>query len=65
MHKQLQQEILNSVIHGNCFKVCTPTYKSALIANATTLFNLFDINPVDYTYFKTTVDKLKADDANW
>ena len=49
MCKGLQKEILNSVRHGNCYKVCTPTHKSALIANATTIFNLFNINPIDYT----------------
>ena len=46
MCKGLQQEILKSFRHGNCFKVCTPTHKSALIANATTIFNLFNISPV-------------------
>jgi hypothetical protein len=43
MCKGLQKEILNSVRYGNCYKVCTPTHKSALIANATTMFNLFNI----------------------
>jgi hypothetical protein len=38
---------------------CTPTHKSALIANATTIFNLFNINPIDYTYLKSTVENLK------
>ncbi len=42
MCKGLQQEILKSFRHGNCFKVCTPTHKSALIAKATTIFNLFN-----------------------
>ncbi len=50
MCKELQQEIQKSVRHGNCYKVCTPTHKSALIANATTIFNLFNINPIDCTY---------------
>ena len=36
-------------------KVCTPTHKSALIANATTIFNLFNINPFDYTYLKSHI----------
>ncbi len=43
MCKELQQEILMSVRHDNCYKVCTPTHKSALIANATTIFYLFNI----------------------
>ena len=60
MCKELQKELLSKVVDGNCFKVCTPTHKSALIADATTIFNLFNINPVDYTYIKTTVDKLKV-----
>ena len=58
MCKELQKELLNK---GDvCFKVCTPTHKSALIANATTIFNLFNINSIDYTYIKTTVEKLKV-----
>jgi Cdc6-like AAA superfamily ATPase len=52
MCKELQKELLNKVVDGNCFKVCTPTHKSALIANATTIFNLFNINSIDYTYIK-------------
>jgi hypothetical protein len=46
-------------------KVCTPTHKSALIANAITIFDLFNISPVDYTYIKTTVDKLKEEGVTW
>jgi hypothetical protein len=65
MCKELQKELLSKVVDGNCFKVCTPTHKSALIADATTIFNLFNINPVDYTYIKTTVDKLKSDGIKW
>ncbi len=65
MCKGLQDELFNKVVDGNCFKVCTPTHKSALIANATTIFNLFNINPVDYTCIKTTVEKLKSDDIKW
>ena len=65
MCKELQQEILNSGENGNSFKVCTPTHKSALIADATTIFNLFNINPIDYTYIKTTVEKLKDDGVKW
>ncbi len=42
----------------------TPTHKSALIANSITIFNLFNISPVDYTYIKTTVDKLKRRGRN-
>ncbi len=59
MCKGLQQEILKSVRHGNCYKVCTPTHKSALIANAITIFNLFNINPIDYTYLKSTVENFE------
>ncbi len=59
MCKQLQQEILNSVRNGGSYKVCTPTHKLALIANATTIFNLFNINPIDYTYLKSTVENFK------
>jgi hypothetical protein len=65
MCKQLQQEILNSVRNGGSYKVCTPTHKSALIANATTIFNLFNINPIDYTYLKSTVENLKKDGVEW
>jgi hypothetical protein len=65
MCKGLQKEILNSVRHGNCYKVCTPTHKSALIANATTIFNLFNINPIDYTYLKSTVENLKKEGVEW
>ncbi len=43
MCKELQQELLSKVVDGNCFKVCTPTHKSALIADSTTIFNLFII----------------------
>ncbi len=57
--KELQQESLNKVVDGNCFYLCTPTHKSVLIADATTILIFFNINPVDYTYNKTTVDKLK------
>jgi len=39
MCKKLQQEILNSIASGNSFRVCTPTHKSALIANATAVYN--------------------------
>lgn len=63
--KELQHEILNSSENGNSFKVCTPTHKSALIADATTIFNLFNINPIDCTYIKTTVEKLKDDGVKW
>ena len=65
MCKGLQQEILNSVRYGGSYKVCTPTHKSALIANAITIYNLFNINPVDYTYIKITVEKLKTDGVEW
>jgi type II secretory pathway predicted ATPase ExeA len=37
--KELQQEVLNKVVDGNRFKVCTPTHKSALIANVSTILN--------------------------
>ncbi len=57
MCKELQQEFLCKVVDGNCFKVYTPTHKSALIANAITIFNLFNFNSIDYTYIKTTVEK--------
>jgi hypothetical protein len=50
MCKKIQQEILNRIESGNSFRVCTPTHKSALIANPTTIYNLFSFNPVDYTY---------------
>ncbi len=57
MCKQLPRERLNSVRYGGCYKACTPTHKSALIANATTIYHLFNINPVDYTYIKSTGEK--------
>ncbi len=63
MCKALQQKLLN--INGNSFKVCTPTHKSALIANATTIFNLFNRNPIDHTYLKTTVENLKQEGVKW
>jgi hypothetical protein len=65
MCKGLQKEILNSVRYGNCYKVCTPTHKSALIANATTIFNLFNINPLNNTYLKTTVENLTKEGVEW
>jgi hypothetical protein len=65
MCKQLRQEILNSVGYGNCLKVRIPTHKSALIANATTIFNLFNVNPLDYTCLKASVDKLKEEGVIW
>jgi hypothetical protein len=65
MCKELHQELLSKVVEGNCFKVCTPTHKSALIADATTIFNFLNINPVDYTYIKTTVDEIKSDSIIW
>jgi hypothetical protein len=65
MCKGLQQEILKRVRHGNCFKVCTPTHKSTLIANATTIFNLFNIIPIYYTYLKSTVENLKKEGVEW
>ncbi len=48
-----------------CYEVCTPTNKSGLIANATTIFNLFNINPIDYTYLKSTVENLKKEGVEW
>ncbi len=45
--------------------MCTPTHKSALIANATTVLNLFNINPIDYTYLKSTVENLKKEGVEW
>ncbi len=45
--------------------VCTPTHKSALIANATTISNLFNIDPNDYTYLKTTKENLKKVGVEW
>jgi hypothetical protein len=65
MCKEIQEELLNEVVDGNCFKVCTPAYKFASIADATTIFNLLIINPVDYTCLKTTVDKLRRDGIKW
>jgi hypothetical protein len=57
MYKGLQQEILKSFRDGSCFKVCTPTHKAPLMANAKIILNLFNISPVDYTYIKTTINK--------
>ena len=65
MCKGLQQELLSCVDNIYSFKLCTPTHKSALLANANTIYNLFNINPVDYTYIKTTVDKLKNEGIKW
>ncbi len=58
MRKGFPEEILISVRDGNCYKVCTSTHKSATIAYATTIFNLLNINPIDYTYYKSTVENL-------
>ncbi len=58
MCKGLQQELLD--VNGNSFEVCTPTHKSILIANATTILDLLNINPIDH---KTTVENLKR--KNW
>jgi hypothetical protein len=49
----------------NSFNVYTLTHKLASIANTTTIFNLFNTNPIDYTYIKTSVDKLKNDGVKW
>ena len=35
--KQLQQELLKSSNNGNCIRVCTPTYKSALTIDCITV----------------------------
>ena len=57
MCRGLRQELLD--VNGNRFEVCTPTQKSILIANATTMLDLLNINPIDHTYLKTTVENLK------
>ncbi len=36
-----------------------------MIANATTIFNLFNINPIDYTYIKSTVENLQKEGVEW
>ncbi len=36
MYKELQQKLLSKVKGSNGFRVCTPTHKSPLIANAIT-----------------------------
>jgi hypothetical protein len=59
MCKKLQQELLNSVRNGGCYKVCAPTHKAALITKGETVYNLLNINPHDHTYLKSTVAKLK------
>jgi hypothetical protein len=51
---------LKSQLQPETFRVCTPTLKSALIVGAVTVYNLFNINPHDHTYCKSTVEKLKA-----
>ena len=43
---------------GN-YGVCSSTHKSALIIGGKTVYNLFNINPKDHTYIKSTVDKVK------
>ena len=63
--KQLQQELLKSSNNGNCFRVCTPTHKSALIVDGITVYNLFNINPHDFSYLKSSVEKLKNEGLEW
>ncbi len=45
--------------------LCTPTHQSALIADSVAIFSLYNINTVDYTYLKTTVDLIKEEGVKW
>ncbi len=37
--QKITTRIINKVVDGNSFKVCTPTHESALMADAITIFN--------------------------
>ena len=56
---KLKKEIINKFI------VCTPTHKSALLVDGSTIYNTFYINPKDYTYLKSTVEILKSSGVEW
>ncbi len=56
---------LKSQLQPEEFRVCTPTLKSALIVDAVTVYNLFNINPHDHTYCKSTVEKLRKEGVKY
>ena len=45
--------------------VATPTHKSALIVNGSTIYDVFNINPTDHTYLKSKVEKMKKSGVKW
>ena len=47
------------------FIVCTPTHKSALIVNGSTIYNAFDIDYHDHTYVRSSVDRMKKAGLEW
>jgi hypothetical protein len=56
---------LKAQLQPEQYVVCTPTHKSALLVNGETIFNVFNVNPHDFTYLKTTVEKLKHNGVEW
>jgi hypothetical protein len=56
---------LKAQLNPNQYIVSTPTHKSALLVNGETIFNVFNVNPHDFTYLKTTVEKLKKNGVEW
>ena len=56
---------LKAQLQPHEYRVCTPTLKSALVIDGPTIYSLFNINPHDHTYVKSTVDKMKKDGVEW
>ena len=63
--KTYTTNMIKSQLQSNQYIVSTPTHKSALLVNGETIFNAFNINPIDFTYLKTRVEKLKASGVEW
>ena len=56
---------LKEQLQSNQYRVCTPTHKSSLLVNGETIFSLFNINPHDFTYLKSKVEKMKAEGVEY
>jgi hypothetical protein len=56
---------LKSQLDPSTYRTCTPTHKSALLIGGETIFSLFNINPHDFTYLKSKVDKMKEEGVKY